>query len=365
MPTTGSPNPATVAAVRRILAETAGLPAGSELQFTPVPGGVSGDLWRVRARAPLAAPGAEETEDAHGTGASWIAKQPRIRLRVAAEWQASTERALFEVRYQRHVRALLPDAVPEVLGFDFETRLFVMRDYPAPAWRGWQESLLGGRIDPTVAHRLGCMLGTVHAATGATPELEAQFPTRSLFHALRIRPWLHATGNIHPDLVPRLRMLEQDLQGGGCALVHGDPGPANVLVGPGGRVLLLDAECAWWGSPHFDAAFLTTHLLLIWARDPTLARGLLTCIRTFLSAWLKALGRAAPDRDAADPIIERTVALVPALLLARVDGLAPADDLSEECRGRVRSFARGQLRAAPTTPELLLRRFERAMGDID
>lgn len=345
VPTPRSPNPEAIAAVRRILEENADLPSASQLEFSPVPGGVSGDLWRV---------------SAIGVDGSWIAKQPRIQLRVAAQWQASTERALFEVRYLRQVRALLPDAVPEVLGIDVETRVFVMRDYQEPDWCSWEAQLLAGRVDPTVAHRLGSILGIVHARTAQTPELAEQFPTRSLFHALRIRPLFHAAGNAHPDLMPRLRVLEQDLAGGGGALIHGDAGPDNVLVGPAGRVLLIDAECAWWGSPHFDAAFLVTHLLLAWAHDGELARGLLTCTRTFLSAWLEAL-----DRDADDALLERAVALIPALLLARVDGLVPLEYLSEERRGRLRSFARNQVRVAPATPELLLRRFERAMGDID
>ena len=44
-------------------------------------------------------------------------------------------------------------------------------------------------------------------------------------------------------------------------LVHGDFSPKNLLIGAAGPVI-LDAECAWYGDPAFDLAFVLNHLLL-------------------------------------------------------------------------------------------------------
>ena len=49
--------------------------------------------------------------------------------------------------------------------------------------------------------------------------------------------------------------------------MHGDFSPKNLLIGPDGPVV-LDAECAWYGDPAFDLAFVLNHLLLKGAWQP-------------------------------------------------------------------------------------------------
>ena len=61
-------------------------------------------------------------------------------------------------------------------------------------------------------------------------------------------------------------------------LVHGDFSPKNILVGPAGPVI-LDAECAWYGDPAFDLAFVLNHLLLKGAWRPAMARALCGGVR--------------------------------------------------------------------------------------
>ena len=55
--------------------------------------------------------------------------------------------------------------------------------------------------------------------------------------------------------------LVEKTAGSKIALVHGDISPKNILIGPNGPVF-LDAECACYGEPAFDAAFCLTHFLL-------------------------------------------------------------------------------------------------------
>ncbi len=88
-------------------------------------------------------------------------------------------------------------------------------------------------------------------------------------------------------------------------LVHGDVSPKNILIGPGGPVL-LDAECAWFGDPAFDVAFVLTHLVLKIIVRPV---------------------DAAKLKDAADSLIETYETHVswesPAGLLTRIARLMP------------------------------------------
>src|SRR5690606_24157272 len=101
----------------------------------------------------------------------------------------------------------------------------------------------------------------VHAATAADAQVAGQFPTLPLFEALRLDPYLRATGRRHPRLAARLDALADRTAAGRIALVHGDVSPKSIMSGPRGPVF-LDAECAWYGDPAFDVAFCLNHLLL-------------------------------------------------------------------------------------------------------
>ena len=124
--------------------------------------------------------------------------------------------------------------------------------------------------------------------------------------------------------------------------MHGDVSPKNILVGPHGPVL-LDAECAWWGDPAFDLAFCLNHLLLkcLWTPggDARASSPASTRWRTPICAR-RRLG-AARRRSSA-----RAAALLPGLLLARVDGKSPVEYIADDAaRERVRRVARALLRA--------------------
>ena len=110
------------------------------------------------------------------------------------------------------------------------------------------------------------------------PDLAAAFDTGDNFRALRLEPYLLATGVRHPDLAPTLAALVERTAAGRIALVHGDVSPKNILVGPDGPVL-LDAECAWYGDPAFDIAFCLNHLLLKAVLMPQHAGDLLRFVR--------------------------------------------------------------------------------------
>ena len=97
-------------------------------------------------------------------------------------------------------------------------------------------------------------MARIHAATAADPTVATDFPTDNIFYDIRLEPYLVATGRAHPDLQPRFAELVATTQANKRALVHGDVSPKNILNGPAGPVF-LDAECAWWGDPAFDAAF--------------------------------------------------------------------------------------------------------------
>ena len=104
--------------------------------------------------------------------------------------------------------------------------------------------------------------------------------------------------------------------------MHGDLSPKNILTHPT-TAILLDAECAWFGDPAFDLAFCLTHLLLKTRVRPDRAAPLREAAERLLAAHRSHLDWEPPHR-----FDERVAALLPALLLARVDGSSPVEYLT-------------------------------------
>jgi len=98
--------------------------------------------------------------------------------------------------------------------------------------------------------------------------------------------------------------------------------------------VLLDAECAWFGDPAFDAAFCLNHLILKAVHMHALTSALLAQAAAFADTWLGHF--PAAERPALEA---RTAALLPCLMLARVDGKSPVEYLGAADQSRVRNIA--------------------------
>ena len=212
--------------------------------------------------------------------------------------------------------------------------LFVM-EYLDPAdHRLWKSELMAGRVDLAFAGEVGASLAAIHAATAGDEAVAAMFPTGAFFEALRLEPYLRATGRRHPALAGRLNALADRTAATRRALVHGDVSPKNIMIGPSGPVL-LDAECAWYGDPAFDLAFCLNHLLLKCLHVPAATGEFLAAFDRLAAAYLRGVAwEPSADLEA------RVAALLPGLFLARVDGKSPVEYVTgEAAKNRVRRVA--------------------------
>ena len=312
------------------------LAPGARAGYQPLPGGVSSDIWRV------------DLPD----GTSLCVKRALPRLKVASRWEAPVARNASEWAWLRFAAQHLPQAVPRPIAHDPDAGLFAM-EYLAPEDHPvWKQQLLAGRIDTATAGTVGELLGRLHAASAGDRDIARAFDTLDHFHALRLEPYLLATARRHRDLGPRLEALAARTAATTVALVHGDVSPKNLLVGPRGPVF-LDAECAWYGDPAFDLAFCLNHLLLKALAPANRGRAQ----QERLAAAFDALATRYFAQARFEPraaLEARAASLLPALLLARVDGKSPVEYLTEERdRGRVRASARALIRQPPSAlPEV-------------
>ena len=293
-------NPDIIAVLRRTgLCGPLETPSGEALS-----GGVSSDIWRVDLRrGPV------------------CVKRALPRLRVAQLWEAPVKRNRYEYEWFRIARRLAPSAVPQVLAQDEDA--FVMEYLDPGRHPVWKEQLRRGHVDPAFAAQVGSALAKIHGGTTGVAEL---FPTDEIFYAIRLEPYLVATARKHPHLGKRIDHLVERTAGTKLCLVHGDVSPKNILAGPAGPVF-LDAECAWYGDPAFDLAFCLNHLLLkcLWLPE---------AYALFLQSF-GALAKAYLKEIPFDGVEQRTASLLPALLLARVDGKSPVEYVVEESQKNI------------------------------
>lgn len=319
-------------------------PAGAVPTWTALTGGVSSDIWRVEL------PG----------GRSICVKRALAKLKVAADWHAPVSRNAFEWQWMQFADRVLPGVVPKPLAHDPVAGVFAMEFLPAQDFPLWKAQLMAGEVDTGFAALVGNRLGKLHGASAHREDLARAFDTTDSFHALRLDPYLLATARRHPALASQLEGLAATTANTRIALVHGDVSPKNILVGLSGPVL-LDAECAWYGDPAFDLAFCLNHLLLKAVVSPRSCARLQQAFSALVSAYFEEASAMGARSD----LESRAASLLPALLLARVDGKSPVEYITEDgLRDRVRHAAIPLLRTPVRhLQEVAVFAYPRLVGD--
>ena len=304
--------------LRPLLAE-AGIDAGGPMVIEPLTGGVSSDIVRVGLT----------------DGRVFCAKRALAKLKVSTDWQAPLERNRYEVAWLRLAGRIVPGVAPRVIGEDQTHGIALLEYLPPEDYSLWKAELLAGRADPATPLKVADALGRIHAATLGDAEVAAAFATDRLFDALRLDPYLRTLATRQPGLSAPILACLAETAATRVALVHGDVSPKNILVANAdGHPVLLDAECAWFGDPAFDAAFCLNHLLLKAVHVPAIRAELLGQAAGFLAAWLQHFP-AGLRQDTE----RRTATLLPCLMLARVDGKSPVEYLSAGEQQLVRDIA--------------------------
>lgn len=299
---------------------------GEKTRWIPLSGGISSDIWRV------------DLADR-----SICVKRALPELRVSSHWEAPIARNSNEWAWLCFAFAQQPHAVPQPLAHDPKAGLFAMAYLPTAEFPVWKNALMDGRIDPRDASEVGRVVATLHNASALRADLAQAFDTLEIFTALRLNPYFLATAERHPQLSNRFREIVDQTARRSVALVHGDVSPKNILLGPSGPVI-LDAECAWYGDPAFDLAFCLAHLLLKTLARPDRAGAYLNCFDALSTSYLNLIRFERRDR-----LESRAACLLPALLLARIDGKSPVEYLVGRAQQQqwVRDFAIARIAVSP------------------
>jgi hypothetical protein len=305
----------------------------------------------------------------------FVLKQARPQLRVPDPWFCSVERIWREVAVLRLCETRLADpapaggplapaggplapaggplgepaltvCLPRILFEDREQYVFAMTAAPL-GHSTWKQRLLGGEADIATAAACGRVLGRLHAARGRDPEVAREFADRQFFDDLRLDPYYRQVARVHPELAAPIADLLDSLAAHPRCLVHGDFSPKNLLVWPGG-LMLIDCEVGHFGDPAFDLGFFLTHLSLKSLHFATRFADYFTLAETFWQAYRDTF---APVVGSAEwlSLERRANQNWAACLLARVDGKSRVEYLSPSETTLVRELAKPLIAQPPAT----------------
>lgn len=255
------------------------------------------------------------------------------KLKVAADWQAPVHRNRAEFEWLKIAAEIAPESAVKVFGRSETSHGFAMEFLSGNDVHLWKTELLNGRRSAAQPAAVASLLGKIHKAS-SQPGFDARpFQNQDDFHALRLEPYLVYTADRHAHVAPQLNRLAKDLYETNAVLVHGDVSPKNILF-KGSQPVILDAECATMGAPEFDLAFCLNHLILKAQHVAALRPHLAADTGAFWQTYQPYVTWEEPQ------VLEARIAmLLPALMLARIDGKSPVEYLSKTSRKTIRTAA--------------------------
>lgn len=290
---------------------------GDEPTVSPLTGGVASDIALV-----------EFGER------SIVLKFPLAKLDVAQDWYAPVGRNRTEYGWLEFAGGIVAGCAPRVLGRDDTLNGFAMEFVQGDDVYLWKTALLERHPIAGEAAKTGDALGRIHAASTLPGFASGRFQNQDDFDALRLEPYFAFTAGSYPDLEDAFEDVIRETRSNSPVLIHGDVSPKNILF-RAGRPVFLDAECATMGDPGFDVAFCINHLVLKSFHMPDRADELMVEARHFWDRYARHV-----DWEETAALEPRICRLLPALMLARLDGRSPVKYLSEGAKQTVRAFAK-------------------------
>lgn len=302
---------------QELLAELGLIQPDENITATPLTGGVASDIAHIRT-----------------SHHEYCVKFALQKLKVEADWFAPTHRNLAEYAWLKYAASQHTEMAITLFGQSAQHHGFVMEYLNGADVYLWKNALLEGTSTGKEAAIIGRAVGIIHASSSQSNFDRTPFYNKDDFKDLRIEPYLLYTAAQHPDLQGTLHHLADRLYHSELVLIHGDVSPKNIFLRQSSPII-LDAECATMGDPVFDIAFCLNHLVLKASHLPDYRQAYLGYVHQFWENYSPHICWENPKALEA-----RLCALLPALMLARIDGKSPVEYLEENTRNQIRSVSR-------------------------
>jgi 5-methylthioribose kinase len=325
------------------------------VEITVLEGGVSNHVLYV----------ARPTQPGH----DFVLKQARPQLRTADLWFADVERIWREIDVLRWCERILarhesPEGhaitTPGVLFEDRPQYVFAMQAAPR-GHLSWRAELLDGKADPSIAAACGRLLGWLHADTWDHAGVASDLADRRLFDQLRLDPYYRAAARANPEHAGLFNDLIDSIGPSARALTHADFSPKNLLVYPGG-LMMVDFETGHFGDPAFDLGFFLTHLVLKAFHFAGRHETVVALMDAFWREYRRVVS-AALDASQLEPLVACGIRHLGGCLWARIDGKSKIDYLAADRRPLVRELARTLLSDSPAEWDAAAHTINRFLAD--
>ncbi|WP_169334113.1 phosphotransferase family protein [Hirschia maritima] len=260
-------------------------------------------------------------------------KFAREKLQVAEDWFAPLHRNAAEYAWLKFASSVCEEGAVALFGQSEALNGFAMEFVSGENVYLWKDHLLDGIATPADAVSVARCLGQIQSASTAADFDRSKFENQDDFRALRLEPYLTFLVSKHLDLKALITEIETTLYESSKVLVHGDVSPKNIMF-KNGQPILLDAECATLGDASFDPAFCMNHLILKAAYLPDHTDEMLGLVDVFWGEYSSCI-----DWEDEQALEKRICALLPILMLARVDGKSPVEYLKPKAQAQVRALS--------------------------
>ena len=252
---------------------------------------------------------------------SFCVKKALRQLKVKKVWKADTIRSYYEYLWLKKVKKILPKSVPKVFKYSRKNNFLILEYLDTKKYSVLKNDLLSGKVDCKAISALSKKLSIVHANLKSENNKKIFQRHNFNFINLRIAPYLFELKKNYSELNNYIKQVSNNLINYQHTVIHGDFTPKNILVNSSNQII-LDAEVASYGDPSFDIVSMLNHLLIkiIFVRKNKnkLIKALRLCFNNYFNnvTW--------EDRQS---LISRSNYLLPAMILARVDGKSPVEYL--------------------------------------
>lgn len=232
---------------QQILKQVLGFTPPSEINTTPVAGGLFNNVYKVS--LPNGGVIIKEYVDKN---VSSIFAPPQIpavhRARIAYEVQ--------ELASEIH-----PESVPQVILDEKSNTLYIKEVLSATVLH---QFLTGLEIVPDVINKILKFLASFHEKTlTKVQNLEPFFSRMTDFRDYKLKlQYLDLSSMVSEKIRPIILALHKNYPHGHSVILHGDPNSANILIDQDTNPQFIDFEQSHLGHPYYDVTYILSEFFI-------------------------------------------------------------------------------------------------------
>ena len=272
------------------------------------------------------------------------------KLRVLKEWFADTKRLRYEYLWLKHCKKIIPNSIPNIYQFSAKQDFLILEYLNEKNYVTLKSKLLKKDIDINIINKISKNLSKIHnESTGQF--VKKKFINNSKnFYDLRLDAYFNEVGRVYPDLKKIIKNIIKNYKKYSSTLVHGDFSPKNILIF-NKNIKYIDAETCNFGDPVFDVVYFGNHLLLKSIHIPDKKNKFIKSYENFFSTYLKSIKFSQRKN-----FIDRCIAMVPIMLLARIDGKSPVEYITKKnIKNKIRLLSFNLINDPPESLEYLIK----------